>query len=238
MVDYLVYQFAVEISERTVFRTLERANWSRKVASKHAKARSEALREVFYAVTREWDPAQVVAIDESAANERSGDRKRGWAPVGSPVIAPYFGDRTRRVSVVPAMDINGYFAWEILQGGLTKEIFEWFMEHRVIPQCNAWPLPRSIIIMDNASAHQSLRVRALCDAAGIRLVELPPYSPDYNPIEQTFRVLKSWVRRNYWMIESFNHLSEFLEYGILKCCVAKDFTDMYKRCSYQKEADE
>jgi hypothetical protein len=94
-----------------------------------------------------------VAIDESAANERSGDQKRGWAPIGCLAIAPYFGDWTRRVSVVPAMDINGYFAWEILQGGLTKEIFEAFMEHQVIPQCNPWPLPWSIIILDNASSH-------------------------------------------------------------------------------------
>jgi hypothetical protein len=238
MVEFLVEEFAVEISERTVFRTLERAKWTRKVASKHAKARSEALWEVYYAVTREWDPAQVVTIDESAANERSGDRKRGWAPIGCPAIAPYFGDQTCRVSVVPAMDINGYFTWEILQGGLTKGIFERFMEEKVIPQCNAWPLPRSIILMDNASAHQSLRVQALCDAAGIRLVFLPPYSPDYNPIEQTFRVLKSWVRRHYWMIESFSHLSEFLEYGILHCCVGKDFSGMYKRCGYRREADE
>jgi transposase len=238
MVDYLVYQFDIEVSERTVFRTLERAGWSRKVASKHAKARSEALREVFFAVTREWDPSQVVAIDESAANQRSGDRKRGWAPIGSPAVAPYFGDQTRRVSVVPAMDINGYFAYEILQGGLTKPIFERFIEEKVIPQCNPWPQPRSIILMDNASAHQSFRVQALCEAAGIRLIFLPPYSPDYNPIEQTFRVLKSWVRRNNWMMESFHDLSDFLEYGILQCCIGKDFTAMYKRCGYQREADE
>jgi hypothetical protein len=165
MVEFLVDEFAVEVSDRTVYQTLERAGWTRKVASKHAKARSEALREVFFAVTREFDPSQVVAIDKSAANERSGDRKRGWAPIGCPAIAPYFGDRTRRVTVVPAMDINGYFAWEILQGGLTKEIFEWFMEHWVILQCNAWPLSRLIIILDNASSHQSLRVQALCEAA-------------------------------------------------------------------------
>jgi hypothetical protein len=57
MVEFLVEEFAVEISDSTVYRTLERAKSTRKVASKHAKARSEALREVFYAATREWDPA-------------------------------------------------------------------------------------------------------------------------------------------------------------------------------------
>ncbi|KAF1936933.1 hypothetical protein EJ02DRAFT_295395, partial [Clathrospora elynae] len=71
--------------------------------------------------------------------------------------------QTRRSTVIPAMDVNGYFAWEILDGSLTKEIFEWFMEARVLPHCNRYPQPRSIILMDNASAHQSLRVQALCD---------------------------------------------------------------------------
>lgn len=51
----------------------------------------------------------------------------------TPTIALYFGDQIHRVPVVPATDISGYFAWEVLQGGLTKEIFEWFMEHWVIP---------------------------------------------------------------------------------------------------------
>jgi transposase len=125
-----------------------------------------------------------------------------------------------------------------LQGGLTKEIFEAFIEHQVIPQCNPWPLPQSIIILDNASSHQSLRVQALWNVAGIQLVYLPPYSPDYNPIEQSFQVLKSWIRKNQWMIESSNHLSEFLEYGILRCCVGTNFTGMYKRCGYQSGADE
>jgi hypothetical protein len=129
MVEFLVDTFNVEVSDRTVYRTLDRAGWTRKVAVKHAKARSEALREVFFAVTREFDPSQVVAIDESAANERSADWKRGWALSGSLVIAYYIGDWTRRVSVIPVMDCNGYFAWEILQGGLIKEIFEWFMEY-------------------------------------------------------------------------------------------------------------
>jgi translation initiation factor 2 alpha subunit (eIF-2alpha) len=78
MADFLLDEFDVLPSETTTYRTLERVKWTRKVASKHAKERSEALREVFWLISREWDPSQVVAIDESAANERTVDRKRGW----------------------------------------------------------------------------------------------------------------------------------------------------------------
>lgn len=233
MADFLLDEFGVLPSETTIYRTLERLKWTRKVASKHAKERSEALREVFWLISREWDPSQVVAIDESAANERTADRKRGWGPINETVIAPYVGARTRRVTVIPAMDVNGYFAYEVLEGGLTKDYFEWFMEHRVIPLCNPYPHPRSIILMDNASSHRSLRVQALCDQKGIRLVQLPPYSPDFNPIEQSFRVLKSWVRRHYYLMESFSSLATFLEYGIVQSCTNRDCTGMYKRCGYR-----
>ncbi|KAF1940149.1 hypothetical protein EJ02DRAFT_350670, partial [Clathrospora elynae] len=66
---------------------------------------------------------------------------------------------------------------------------------------------------------------------------LPPYSPDFNPIEQTFRMLKSWLRRNYWLMESFDNLSSFLEHGILVSCVNRDCSSMYKRCGYQRHRE-
>jgi transposase len=196
MIEFLFDEYGVELFDRTLFRTLEAAKWTRKVAGKHAKERNEALRAAFYNITWCWDPVQVVAIDESAANEWTADRKRGWGPASEPVILPYFGTRARRSTVISAMGVNGYFAWEILDGSLTKAVFEWFLEIRVIPNCGPYPGPRSIILMDNASAHRSLRVQALCEQAGILLYQVPPYSPDYNPIEQTFRVLKIWIRRN------------------------------------------
>jgi hypothetical protein len=163
MEEFMLDEFGATPSQATIFRSLERAKWSRKVALKHAKERSDALREVFWTMTRDWELSQVVALDESAANERTADRKRAWGLINEPVFAPYVGNRTRRVSVIPAMDVNRYFVWEVLEGGLTKEYFEWFMEFRVIPFCNPYPHPRSIILIDNASAHKSLRVRALCD---------------------------------------------------------------------------
>jgi hypothetical protein len=83
------------------------------VAGKHDKERNEALQAAFYNITRYWDHVQVVAIDKSVANEQNADRKRGWGPASEPVILPYFGTRTRRSTVIPAMDVNGYvhLAW-------------------------------------------------------------------------------------------------------------------------------
>ena len=87
--------------------------------------------------------------------------------------------------------------------------------------------------MDNASAHRSHQVAALCDQAGVRLVTLPPYSPDFNPIEQIFRVLKSWLRRHNTTMETFRSLVEYLNYAVLQSCVDTDCSGMYRRCGYR-----
>jgi DDE superfamily endonuclease len=72
------------------------------------------------------------------------------------------------------------------------------MEFRVLPNCNPFPAEKSVIVMDNASFHHSERIRQMCEEAGIKLIYLPPYSPDFNPIEE-FSELKAFVRRNWCM---------------------------------------
>nr|GAT52207.1 TPR domain protein [Mycena chlorophos] len=59
-----------------------------------------------------------------------------------------------------------------------------------------YPGPRSVLVMDNCRIHHVEEVEAICDERGIKLVYLPPYSPDYNPIEQSFSFIKSYIRRN------------------------------------------
>ena len=53
-----------------------------------------------------------------------------------------------------------------------------------------------MIVLDNASIHRNSELQAMCQEEGVELVYLPPYSPDFNPIESSFSVLKAWIRRN------------------------------------------
>ncbi len=54
----------------------------------------------------------------------------------------------------------------------------------------------------------------MCEDAGVRLEYLPPYSPDYNPIEEAFAELKAWMKKNYTLADSFESLKGFLELGL------------------------
>lgn len=94
-------------------------------------------------------------VDESAASERSADRKFGWAPVGAIAHTKSSLHRSKRWSILPAYTIDGYIAWEILQASFTTELFNEFIINRVLPLCTPYPGPRSVLVMDNARIHHS-----------------------------------------------------------------------------------
>ena len=70
----------------------------------------------------------------------------------------------------------------------------------MLPKCEPFPGPRSVLVMDNASIHHSAELDTMCHDAGVQLLYLPPYSPDLNPIEEFFAELKAFVRKT-WRIK-------------------------------------
>lgn len=91
-------------------------------------------------------------------------------------------------------------------------MFEDFIE-QLLHHCGRWPEPKSVLIMDNASFHHTDRIRELCSNAGVKLLYLPPYSPDLNPIEEFFAELKAFVRRN-WQKHTGQDSKNFLEWSL------------------------
>jgi DDE superfamily endonuclease len=103
----------------------------------------------------EWQPNQLLFVDESAANERTMDRKYGWAPVGATPYVYQSIKCSERWSLLPVYTIDGFFNWEIIQGSYTTESFNAFVENKVLPYCNPYPGPRSILVIDNAKIHHN-----------------------------------------------------------------------------------
>lgn len=73
-------------------------------------------------------------------------------------------------------------------------MFESFIE-QLLQHYRRWPAPKSVLVMDNAAFHHSDRVKQLCSDTGVRLLYLPPYSPDFNPIEEFFAELKAYIKK-------------------------------------------
>ncbi|KAI4767363.1 hypothetical protein E4T52_17439 [Aureobasidium sp. EXF-3400] len=74
-------------------------------------------------------------------------------------------------------------------------MYEHWLETAVLPRCEPFLGRRSIVIMDNCSTHHLVRITDMCREAGVCLLYLSPYSPHLNPIEQSFHLLKVWLRR-------------------------------------------
>ena len=102
------------------------------------------------------------------------------------------------------------------QGSIDDVRLEWFLKHKVLPRCNPFPGPKSVIIMDNCSTHYSLYIKQVCWEAGVVLLYLPPYSPDFNLIEEFFSVLKAWLKRHHDLAACMP-FERFLEHAVVAC---------------------
>jgi transposase len=101
-------------------------------------------------------------------------------------------------SILPILTLDGIITHDVIPGSVTSERFLRFLRELVIPLTNPYPGPRSVLVLDNCNIHHSEKVRALVeDKAMCKLIFLPPYSPDLNPIEQAFFSIKSHLRRNW-----------------------------------------
>lgn len=199
MKGFLKRHFELSVSERTVRRTLK--GWSKKVMRRRARQQDPELRHYYMHKLSAFHSYQLIYIDESGCDLRVGRRNKGWAPRGvTPVQVEPF-QRGKRYQILPAYTQDGILVAQIFEGTTNADIFESFIRE-VLDICRGWHGSTPVLVMDNARIHRSPRVRQMCIDAGVELLYLPPYSPDFNPIEEFFAELKAFVRQNWWIYES------------------------------------
>ena len=212
--------FDIQICQQSVSVLLQRMKITRKRLRVEAAQRSPELRIAWQYSLQDFEAAQIVCVDESGSNDKEGDRNYGWSTQGSKAVVRRWLQRKPRVSVLAAYAVDGYCAARTFMGTCTGDIFEDFIIDELLPSCNAYPQPKSVIVLDNASIHHANidTIQRACDSKGVVLKFLPPYSPDFNPIEESFNDLKAFIRRHYRR-ERPNHTSYqlFLEWAVIQC---------------------
>jgi hypothetical protein len=98
-----------------------------------------------------WRGEQLVFLDESEINAKSGERTYCYGPKGKIIYSKAPAIRADNYSVLPAKTMNGYIACNIYHGVVNAEIFKAFVHDDVLPKCSSFPGPRSIIIVANAT---------------------------------------------------------------------------------------
>lgn len=117
-------------------------------------------------------------------------RLRGRAPVGERLVAKTPHGHWQTTTLIAALGIEGIRCSTLVDGAVNGDIFEAFVEQVLVPELS----PGDVVVMDNLSSHKRTRTRRLIERAGDELVFLPPYSPDYNPIEMVFSKVKQLLR--------------------------------------------
>lgn len=118
-------------------------------------------------------------------------RRRGRAPKGERLRAGIPHGHWKTTTFVAGLRVDGIAAPMVLDGPINRDAFQAYVDQVLVPELR----PGDVVVMDNLSSHKAPAVRHVIEAAGASLLYLPPYSPDFNPIENAFAKLKALLRK-------------------------------------------
>ncbi len=145
----------------------QRATYRQALAEKHAAGKT------------------IIYVDECGFRAESY-RPPGYTPKGEPVFGMISGKRTRTTTLVAARIGSTFTVPCLFEGSCDAVCFNAWVETYLCPRLSQ----TAVVVLDNARLHQTHRTRELIQATGAEILFLPPYSPDYNPIEHDFANIK------------------------------------------------
>jgi len=171
--------------------------------------RNEQQRVAFLEQLEKLEKKQIVYVDEAGFDNRE-DYPYGYSPKGERCYGMKSGKRKERVSWISALRNKTIFAPLTFQGSCNQHLFETWLECCLIPQLKEG----DVIVLDNASFHQGETIKELVEQAGCQIWYLPSYSPDLNPIENWWAVLKRWMKQR---IKDFETVRDCVEAAFKNC---------------------
>jgi transposase len=165
-----------------------------------------------------------VFIDEFGATTNM-TRRYARGPRGQRVVCKTPHAHWKILTTIAALDVKGIRTACCFDGATDTEMFVAFVETFLVPKLR----PGQVVVMDNLSPHMSPRVDQLVESAGARVLRLPPYSPDFNPIENAISKMKSLLRK------LARRSMEDLEVAIAtatRAITAEDAYGFFSHCGY------
>ena len=135
------------------------------------------------------DATKVVFLDETGANTKM-TRRYGRAPRGERVVDAVPHGHWKTTTFVATLRSDGLAAPMVIDGAMNGDLFVAYVQQVLVPTLRAG----DIVVMDNLSSHKRVAAVRAIERAGCSVVYLPPYSPDYNPIELAFAKIKARLR--------------------------------------------
>ena len=176
----------------------------------------------YWQVIQQIRVEDLIFIDEAGVN-LAMSRLYARALRGERATAKKPGKRGKNVTMVGALALSGVITALTYQGGTDGLAFKTFIEKALVPQL--WT--GACVVMDNFSSHKVEGIQELIEAAGARLVYLPPYSPDFSPIENFWSKVKQHIR------SAAARTYETLDQAITEAFKAVSLTDIQHWFAYR-----
>ena len=136
------------------------------------------------------DPGRLVFVDEMGTHTSLAPLY-AYAPIGERAFFEIPRNRGKNTTLLTSLRAEGMAPSMAVEGPTTSRVFETYVERLLAPTLK----PGQVVVMDNLGAHRPKKVRELIEAKGCKLLYLPPYSPDLNPIEEAFAKVKHILRK-------------------------------------------
>jgi transposase len=157
-------------------------------------------------------------------------RLRGRSPSGERLLAKVPHGHWKTTTLIAALGITGMTCSTVVDGAVNAEVFEAFVEQVLVPALR----PGDLVVMDNLSSHKRQRTRELIEAVGATLEYLPPYSPDFNPIELVFAKVKQLLRS--LACRTRETLWNVMQ-SVLDQVTSSDAVNCFRHCGYSLQLD-
>lgn len=158
-------------------------------AQEQDRQQNRECREAWREALNRIDAKRLLFLDESGVTTEM-TRRYGRAFGGERVREANPAGHWKTLTLLGAMSVEGLVAAMTVEAPTDREVFLAYLEQVLCPRLK----PGDVVVMDNLSSHKVVGVRELIEAAGAELLYLPPYSPDFNPIEQCWSKLKQALR--------------------------------------------
>ena len=155
------------------------------------KERSEQSRKLFNEELKSVDLEKCIYLDETGVDQNTV-QTHGWSEIGKKTYSNQIGGQVDRLSMVAGYlcDTKDTIAEFEFSGTMHQDLFNGWFEQVLVPELK----PGMTIILDNASVHKSPEIMDIARSADCKVLFLPPYSPDLNPIEKFWANLKRAIR--------------------------------------------
>ena len=192
----LAVEYGVELSQAAICGFLHKSGFSYQKMMLIARQRDEELRMLFAIDVSLYDPEMLIFIDETGADRRNVLRRRGYSIRGQPAKSHKLLCQGQRISVIAAMSAKGVLDCKIVTDSVTGDTFYDFVLSNLLAHLQPFDGSNThcVVILDNASIHHTGPAVSAIEETGALVQFLPPYSPDYNPIEEAFSKVKTTMK--------------------------------------------